>query len=134
MSAPATSRRQPGLARQWVGVLGPPAAWAGQFLVSYNLADSLGCSPAALSPLNTSAGLKAALAMVTAAGALVCVVCALVSLGTLRRLRAADDPSPGGRAHWMGVAGLMVSGLFLLIILASVLPLLLLPSPCAPSL
>lgn len=128
--APAETRGA--LAVQWLAVLAPPGAWAAEFLLNYNLADSLGCSPSALRVLGMDAHVKVAIGGVAAAAALVCVVTGLVSLAAFRRTRA-GDPTPGHRARWMALAGVMVAALFLLMILAGFLPLALLSPPCAPS-
>ena len=56
LAAPAESKGA--LAFQWVAVLAPPGAWAAQFLLNYNLADSLGCSPSAIRFLGMDAGPK----------------------------------------------------------------------------
>lgn len=113
----------------WVVTLGPPGAWAAQFLVSYNLADSLGCSPGALGGLQRT-GLPASLGAVTGLAALACVASGLLALRLWGRLRTAD-PSPGERARWMAMAGIMLSAFFLLVILAALLPIAILRPPCA---
>lgn len=133
MSARVTTTESKGAqAAQWVDVLAPPGAWATQFLLNYNLADSLGCSPSALRFLGMDAGVKTAIGAVTAVAALVCVVTGALSLAAYRRYRAAD-PTTGQRARWMALAGVMVAVLFLLMILTGFLPLVVLNPPCAPS-
>jgi uncharacterized membrane protein YfcA len=129
--ADAGTRRD--LVLQWAVVLVPPSAWAFQFLASYNLADSLGCSPGSPQALRTDAHLPLTIAVVTGISALACIVAGVLALRYWHRVRSADV-SPGRRAEWMARAGIMVSALFLLIIATGFLPLLVLHSPCAPSL
>ena len=121
------SRREGAL--QWAVVFVPPAAWAAQFLVNYNLADSLGCSPGHVVGMGS---VKGVLGAVTGLAALACIVSGLVALRAWRRWRA-NDATTGKRAEWMALAGVMVAALFLLLILAGFLPLALLSPPCAPS-
>ena len=116
---------------QWFGVLGPAAAWSAQFLVSYNVADTGSCSPAAPRFLATGAGLKLVVAVVSSLALAVTVVAGAVSYHCWKRLHD-EDPTPGHRASWLAVAGMMSSGLFFLMIAASYLPLVFL-SPCKPT-
>ncbi|HEU5002505.1 MAG TPA: hypothetical protein VFW71_06985 [Actinomycetota bacterium] len=120
------------LVAQWIAVLAPPGAWAAEFLLNYNLADSLGCSPSAIRFLGMDGGVKIASAAVTGVAVLVCLLTGALSLAAYRRFRA-EDHTTGQRARWMALAGVMVAVLFLIIILASFLPIAILDPPCAPS-
>ena len=119
-----------GLVAQWFGVLGPAAAWSVQFLVSYNVADTGSCSPAAPRFLASGPGLKLVVAVVSTVALAVTVAAGAVSYHCWKRLRD-QDPTPGRRASWLAVAGMMSSGLFFLLIAGSYLPLVFLP-PCKP--
>jgi len=122
MSRLAYLRAHRGLVAQWLGVLVPAAAWSAQFLLTYNLADAASCSPGAPSVLAGDARVKIVLALATGLAAVVAAAGGLVSLGCWRRLRA-GDPTTGGRAHWLALAGVLSGALFLVMILASFLPL-----------
>ena len=117
-----------GLVAQWFGVLGPAAAWSAQFLVSYNVADTGSCSPAAPRFLASGTGLKLVVAVVSTLALAVTVVAGAVSYHCWRRLHD-QDPTTGRRASWLAIAGMMSSGLFFLMIAASYLPLVFL-APC----
>ncbi len=127
MSRLAYLREHRGLVAQWFGVLGPAAAWSAQFLVTYNLADVVSCSPGAIPALAMDDRVKPFLALATALAAAVALAAGFVSYGCWKRLRAADPPT-GGRAHWLALAGMFSSALFLLMILAGFLPLAFLSS------
>jgi len=128
----ARSRRD--LALQWFGVLAAPGAWSFMLLTNAFLGESMACSPGSIMALTTGSGVKVAVAAVNAAGIVVSVAALLVSLSSWRRLHRSDaDRSPGGRAEWMAGAGVMVSILFLLIIVAAYLPLVFLHPPCIPT-
>jgi hypothetical protein len=120
-------REHRGLALQWFGVLAPAGAWSTQFLVDYNLSHPLSCSPAAIRLVNDH--LKLILTAVNALTAVVAVASGVVAYACWRRVRA-SDPAPGGRAHWLAIAGMMSSVLFLILILTGFLPLAFL-APCA---
>jgi hypothetical protein len=129
VSALAYLRAHRGLVAQWFGVLGPPAAWSAQFLVSYNLADMVTCSRGGVRFLAVEDRLKPAIALVTGLSVVVAAVAGIVAYGCWRRLRDADH-TPGGRAGWLAIAGIMSSVLFLILIVVGFLPLVFLPS-CA---
>jgi hypothetical protein len=119
-----------GLVLQWFAVLAGPTAWSTQFIVSYNVTDTGACAPAA-SHFLASGGFRPVVALVSALAAAVTAVGLVVSYRCWKRLRGAD-PTPGERASWLAVAGMMSNGLFLLMILGSFLPLAFY-SRCIPS-
>ena len=121
MSALAYVREHRGLVLQWFAVLAGPVAWSAQFIVSYNVTDTGACVPAA-SHFLASGGFRPVVAVVSALAAAVTAVGLVVSYRCWKRLRG-QDPTPGERASWLAVAGMMSNGLFLLMILGSFLPL-----------
>jgi uncharacterized membrane protein len=114
----------------WFAVLGPPAAWFGQFLIYYWLAEAQ-CSPAGTQwaiPMTVWAIVVGTVAAVLAAGA------GLTSLALFRR-NAEDEHEgapPGGRIKFLAVVGLTLTPLFLAMILMSTAGLLALV-PCNQS-
>jgi len=122
MNGVAYLRRHRGLVAQWFGVLGPAAAWSAQFLLTYNLADAGSCSPGSPAVLTGNARVKLVLVVATVLAAAVAAAAGLVSYTCWRRLRT-GDPTTGGRAQWLALAGILSGVLFLLMILASFLPL-----------
>ena len=130
MSILAYLRAHRGLVLQWFAVLAGPAAWSSQFLVSYNLTDTLACAPAAPRFL-ASGGFRPVVALVSALAAAVTAVALVVSYRCWKRLRG-QDPTPGERASWLAIVGMMSNGLFLLMILGSFVPLAFF-SRCIPS-
>ena len=130
MSALAYVRAHRGLVLQWFAVLAGPAAWSTQFLISYNVTDTGACAPAGVRFL-ASGGFRPVIAVVSALAAAVTAVALVVSYRCWKRLRG-QDPTPGERASWLAVAGMMGSGLFLIMIVASFLPLAFF-SQCIPS-
>jgi uncharacterized membrane protein len=114
----------------WYAVLGPPAAWFGQFLIYYWLAETQ-CSPAGAQwdiPLATWAIVVGAVAAVIAAGA------GLTSIALLRRNSddEAEDAPPGGRIRFLAVVGMTLTPLFFAMILMTTAGLLTL-IPCNQS-
>ena len=87
-----------GLVAQWFGVLGPAAAWSVQFLVSYNVADTGSCSPAAPSFLANGAGLKLVVAVVSSLALAVTVLAGAVSYHCWKRpsMELSTKYSPSG--------------------------------------
>lgn len=122
MSRLAYLRSHRGLVAQWFGALAPAAAWSGQFLLTYNLADAASCSPGAPAVLTGNARVKLLLIVATVLAAALAAAGGLVAFACWRRLRA-EDPTTGGRAHWLALAGVLSGVLFLLMIVASFLPL-----------
>jgi hypothetical protein len=123
-------RAHRGLVLQWFAVLAGPSAWSIQFIVSYNVTDTGACTPAA-SQFLASGGFRLVVAVVSALAAAVAALGLVVSYRCWRQLRG-HDPTPGERASWLAVAGMMSNGLFLLMILGSFLPLAFF-SRCIPS-
>lgn len=117
----------------WFGLFGAPAAWSIQLLVNYPLAAH-SCYPRNV-PLSapTFGGLWTALIAVN-----VLMLLATVAAGAAAAIiwrQARDRPSgthaplesDAGRVRFMGYAGMLVSGLFLLAVLMSALPLFIVP-------
>ena len=111
----------------WFGALGAPTAWAVQLVVNYSLEEWFACAPA-----TTDRGQVLSMQVPTAAlltsGALtlVAVVAGAVSISCYRKIREDDADEVAGRAKWMALAGIMNSVLYLIVILASFGPPLLL--------
>jgi hypothetical protein len=130
LNALAYLRDHRGLALQWFGVLAGPSAWSAQFIVSYNVTDTGACAPAGARFL-ASGGFRPVVAVVSALAAAVTALALVVSYRCWKRLRG-QDPTPGERASWLAVAGMMSNGLFLVMILGSFVPLAFF-SRCIPS-
>jgi hypothetical protein len=103
----------------WLGVFGPPFAWALQHFAGYSvgLAD---CPDNARGPGWSVPvdGLTIAIAGVTA---VVTVLCGLAAVAAWRATRDADesDAPPAGRIHFLSVIGMTITPLFLAIIVMS---------------
>jgi hypothetical protein len=130
VSVLAYVRAHRGLVLQWFGVFAGPAAWSGQFLLSYNVTDTGACAPAGFQFL-ASGGFRPVIAVVSALAAAVTAVAFVVSYRCWKRLRG-QDPTPGERASWLAVVGMMSNGLFFVMIVGSFLPLAFF-SQCIPS-
>lgn len=125
----AYAREHRQLLALWFVVLGPAAAWSVQFLASYNIAETAGCLPGSFGYLRTG-GAKPLIAGITTAALLVCVATGLLSIHYWRKLRD-RDPTPGGRAHWLSVVGMITSLMFFLLIAGSYAPLAILQPLCS---
>jgi hypothetical protein len=116
-----------GNAALWFGFLGGALAWTLHLLASYLLAEG-SCAPALAVDGMRGSGIVAILMhSATLAGALVALAATLSARSQWRRWRGDADQSGRG---YIGLAGVFVSGAFLLIILIEGLPPLLIP-PCA---
>lgn len=99
----------------WVGTLTGPLAWSIHLVVNYNL-EEIACAPATrrtgeiwgIGVESLMLGINLVLVSATAAAGVIAYRC-------WRRARDAQG-EPAERAAWMGVAGVMVSVLFLIII------------------
>jgi hypothetical protein len=114
----------------WYAVLGPPAAWFGQFLIYYWLAESQ-CSPAGTLwdiPMTAWAIVVGSVAAVLALGA------GATALALFRRNSEDEheDAPPGGRIKFLAVIGMTLTPLFFAMILMSTAGLLTL-LPCNQS-
>jgi len=105
----------------WFGLLGAPAAWTAQHLTGYGIAEAA-CSEAGA---RWSISVDAWTVAITAAGASIAVLAWLAALAVFGRTRdaegvgGAEEPPPKGRIHFLAVAGLFISPLFLAMILMS---------------
>ena len=105
----------PGLGRLWWGVAASPAAWVLTELVGYPVvARSCASASSGMAAQGSShprawmVGLTILLAVVAASGVWV----ALVNMRATSAVPA-DASAPAGRAHFMAVAGVFVSSIFL---------------------
>lgn len=117
---------------EWVCVLVPPGIWAAWFLVGYNIADTLACTRSAVGFLVANPGMNPVIAGMTAVAALITAATGVLSVRNYGRVRG-SDPSPGGIDTWMSLAGIMLSGLFLLIIVVGFFMVIILRAPCTQS-
>ena len=110
----------------WFGVLGAPAAWTVQLIVNYSLEEWFACAPSTTTR-GQVAGAEVPAVAVAVSGVLTVVALAagLVAWSCYRRIRADGDEATT-RARWMALAGIMNSILYLIVILASFGPPLLL--------
>lgn len=120
-----TRRETVGSRHLWTGLLGGPLAWSVQLGLTWALSEIVACSPAS-SPEGTVFGAP----LRTVTGALVAVLAAatvasgIVAYRCLARLRTHGDDSPGSRATFMAVAGVMTSVLFTIVITVASVPVL----------
>ncbi len=137
-----TSRNQPTSPRHtvhsrrlWFGLFGGPAAWSVQLLVNYPLAAHF-CYPGKV-PLSeaTFGGLLAVLISVNALMLLTTLAAGATSIVIWRAARdRADGPhdpvleTGPGRVRYMAYAGMLLSGLFLIAVLMSAMPLFIVPA------
>jgi hypothetical protein len=115
-----------GSAALWFGVLGGPIAWVLHMTIGYSLEEWFACSPSTSTPgeiLGSSVPTWAI--AITVAFALVASAAGLVAFRCWRRSEPADG-AVAGRARWMGMVGLMNSGLYFLIIIGGLGPALML--------
>ena len=110
----------------WFGVLGAPAAWTMQLIVNYSLEEWFACAPST-SATGEVLGLRvpAAAIIVSAILSGVAVAAGVVAFSAYRRIRTNGD-EVATRQRWMALAGIMNSVLYLIVILASFGPPLLL--------
>ena len=111
----------------WFGMLGAPAAWTVQLMLTYSLEEWFACSPSA-TDRGEVVGLQVpTVALATSALlAAVAVVAGVVSVSCYRKIRDDSADESSGRAKWMALAGIMNSVLYLIVIVASFGPPLLL--------
>ena len=110
----------------WFGAVGAPAAWTVQLVLNYSLEEWFACSPSA-TERGEVVGLEVPTAALVTSGALslVAIVAGLVSFSCYRKIGDGSSDVET-RAKWMALAGIMNSVLYLIVILASFGPPLLL--------
>jgi len=115
------------LALAWFGILGPPAAWAAQLLLSDAFAE-VGCEAGGFSSISL------VLVVITVAALAIAVAAGVVSFVRFRSAGSReDDPLRLERMRFMTLCGCLSSGLFVvLIVLGGIVPHLLLSSCAAP--
>ena len=127
--------RQPAHSRWiWFAIFGGPAAWSTQLLVNYPLAAHF-CYPRDV-PLSepTFSGLWTVLIAVNVLMLLVTLGAGATAISTWRaerdRTKGSHDPvleSGPGLVRFLAYAGVLVSGLFLIAIILSAMPLFIVP-------
>jgi hypothetical protein len=122
MASQASGRGGAGSAALWFGVLGGPAAWSLQVILGYG-AEEIACSPGSRSQELAGIRIESFIFLVGVVLTLVTLAALLVSIRCFSVHRA-GDPTTGDRAKWMGIAGIMVSVLFLIAIANGFAPLL----------
>ncbi len=95
----------------WFGVLSGPVAWSLQILIGYNL-EEIACNPGSQTQQLAGAEIEPVAVWLTLTTSALALAGLLVSFSCWRRVRAAHDSTPGGRAEWMAWAGIVTSGLF----------------------
>jgi|SRR5437879_2736806 len=99
----------------WIGVLGPPLAWATN-LVLGDLIFELGCGPAVRGREILGLSLKAWSLIESAVLLAATVAAGMLAYLALRRLRGVDGGTAAGRARALAMAGVASSCLYGLII------------------
>jgi hypothetical protein len=114
----------------WFGVLAGPAAWSIQVIVGYG-AEEIACSSG--SQTEELAGVPIE-TFIIAVNMVLTAITLLALIVSFRRfqLDRRDDPTTGARATWMGLAGVMVSVLFLIVLVSGFAPMWLLTT-CTPT-
>jgi hypothetical protein len=116
----------------WFGILAAPLAWTAQILIAPDLSEVL-CYPGAKGSgqnLVYGMGIELFLVLLTAGLFAISLAGAGAAVACRRRLGRSHDRTPGGRASWMALAGILTSVLFALAIAIGFLPMLFL-EPCA---
>ena len=104
----------------WFGVLGAPLAWTIQLLLTYSLEEWFACSRSVQDSGEVlGLGVRTVATAITSALALVALAAGIVSVSCFRNLRRKSGGDALERAHWMALAGIMNSVLYLMIILLS---------------
>jgi hypothetical protein len=103
----------------WLGVLGPPFAWAAQHVAGYSvgLAD---CPDNTRGP-GWSVPVDGLTIAIGAATALAAALCGVAAVAAWRATRDADESEapPAGRIHFLSVIGMTITPLFLAMIVMS---------------
>lgn len=134
---PAPAARPVALGRLWFGLFAAPAAWSTQVIVNYALVAHF-CYPNR-EPLAapTFGGVRLVGIVVSVAAVAVALAALGVARGSWRAThgyRGAGDErldARSGRAQFMAMAGLILSGVFLFAVLMNAAPLVALPV-CPP--
>ena len=97
----------------WFAVLGPPLAWAIQFVLGYGVTEAA-CGDARLGP-----NVNAWAISLTAVAAVVTVLAGVAAVRVYRTTRGADldGAPPRGRVYFMSIVAMASTPLFLFIIL-----------------
>jgi len=130
-SGPTHKPPEAAKALHWFALLGGALAWATQFLVGYLVTEGV-CVGAAVGAAGGATDGPATAAAAVANGTLAVVLVSLVAftvavlaaLAGRRLWRRGRDESEGG-SGWVGLAGLLLSGVFAFVIAIQVLPLFL---------
>lgn len=104
----------------WFGILAGPIAWGLQVLIGYGV-EEIACSPASQSDLLLGVSTETWIVGAHIAFTAIMLTALLVAFVCWRRT-VAGDGSPGRRAGWMAMAGIMVSALFLVVIVSGFMP------------
>jgi hypothetical protein len=110
VSVPRTDKRIRRLL--WFGLLGPPLAWAVQFVLGYGVTEAA-CEPGRVEP-----HVNAWTVSLTAVATIVTVLGGLAAVAVFRGTRSEelDGPPPGGRIYFMSIVAMTITPLFLFII------------------
>jgi hypothetical protein len=103
----------------WLGVLGPPFAWALQHVAGYSI--SLADCPDNTRGPGWSVPVDALTIVIGAIAAAVAAACGVAAIAAWRATRGIDesDAPPAGRIHFLSMIGMTITPLFLLIIALS---------------
>ena len=99
----------------WYGVLAGPIVWACQLLLNYGLEEGVACTPGSrFDGKFFNVSISTVIQITNAVATVLTMLAFTLSYRCYRRLRGSDT-TVAQRAGWMAVAGMFVSGLFLLI-------------------
>jgi len=103
----------------WFGVAGAPTAWTIQLLLNYSLEEWFACSPSATNEGEVvGVSVPTAGIAVSAVLTLVAVVAGVVAVSCYRKIASASGEVET-RAKWMALAGIMNTVLYVIVMVAS---------------
>lgn len=128
-----TQRETGGSVRLWMGILVGPIAWAVQLGVDWYLAEVVACSPgSAVFGTVGGASLHLVIGILNGVLLLATIASGWVARRCLGSIRRGGDETPGRRAEWMALSGILISITFAVVIAASYVVVPLTTSGCSP--
>ena len=108
----------------WIGLLTGPAAWTTQLLVNYSLEEFISCTAAARTPgVVLGFGIEPIIFVVNTVLVMATILAGVIAFRCYKVMTPpTGQTATDERARWMAVAGIMVSIMFLLVILLSYAP------------
>ena len=118
-----TRRESRGSWLLWFGVLGGAVAWGLQLVVNYSLEEWFACSPGTGASHEVAGIPVRTFALgVTIVLAAIALLALITAISCYRKLRPGDGNDVSMRARWLSLAGVLNGVLYLVIILPSFAP------------